>query len=110
MIVLVNQPYLWPASAMTRRCPGLVGIKCLESTQSWSRGEMTRDWTKCGVRMMEEMNLRNSYEGCGLGINPMMMAAVPCLPLETVSTPFHLLKGPGETKWVCPWGYPWSLP
>lgn len=108
--MLVNQPYLWPAFDMVGWRPSLVGIKYLESTQTWSGGEMRRDWTKCGVRMTEEMNLRNIYEGCGLGINHVMMGTLPYLPLQTVSTPFYLLKGPGETKWMCPWGDSWGLP
>lgn len=67
---------------------------------------MTRNWTEYGVRMMKEMNLRNIYEGCGLGMNHMMMG----LPLETASTPLRLLKDPGEVKWACPREDSWGLP
>lgn len=45
---------------------------------------MTRDWTKCTIRMREEMNLRNIYEGCELGINHMMVVTVLCLSMETL--------------------------
>lgn len=75
---------LWLVYDMMGWCPNLISIKYFGLQSVVSRGEMTRDWTKCGMRVMEVVNLRT-----WTWPQPHADGHRPHLPLVTVYTPIH---------------------
>lgn len=57
-------------------CPNLISIRYFGLQSIVSRGEVTRDWTKCGMRVAEVVNLRTWT----WPQPPMLLVTVPAFP------------------------------